>query len=66
MLMGYPQDASDGHLGNFASSGAKLADAGTSFDIAGSGKAKHVNMLSAIAYARLMARSPRKSEALAS
>ncbi|MDQ0322641.1 4-hydroxythreonine-4-phosphate dehydrogenase [Pararhizobium capsulatum DSM 1112] len=34
-------------------------DHGTAFDIAGTGKANHVNMLSAIAYARLMARSPR-------
>jgi 4-hydroxythreonine-4-phosphate dehydrogenase len=36
-------------------------DHGTAFDIAGTGKANHVNMLSAIAYARLMARSPRKA-----
>ncbi|MFL5018377.1 MAG: PdxA family protein, partial [Rhizobium sp.] len=35
-------------------------DHGTAFDIAGTGKANHVNMLSAIAYARLMARSPRQ------
>ncbi|WP_163877927.1 4-hydroxythreonine-4-phosphate dehydrogenase PdxA [Rhizobium laguerreae] len=35
-------------------------DHGTGFDIAGTGKANHVNMLSAIAYARLMARSPRR------
>lgn len=35
-------------------------DHGTAFDIAGTGKANHVNMLSAIAYARLMARSPRR------
>ena len=34
-------------------------DHGTAFDIAGTGKANHVNMLSAIAYARLMARAPR-------
>ncbi len=34
-------------------------DHGTAFDIAGTGKAHHENMLSAIAYARLMARSPR-------
>lgn len=34
-------------------------DHGTAFDIAGTGKANHVNMLSAIAYARLMAASPR-------
>ncbi len=31
----------------------------TAFDIAGTGKAHHENMLSAIAYARLMDRSPR-------
>jgi 4-hydroxythreonine-4-phosphate dehydrogenase len=35
-------------------------DHGTAFDIAGTGKANHANMLSAIAYARLMARSPRR------
>lgn len=35
-------------------------DHGTAFDIAGTGRANHVNMLSAIAYARLMARSPRQ------
>jgi 4-hydroxythreonine-4-phosphate dehydrogenase len=35
-------------------------DHGTAFDIAGTGKANHVNMLSAIAYARVMARSPRQ------
>lgn len=35
-------------------------DHGTAFDIAGSGKANHANMLSAIAYAQLMARSPRQ------
>jgi 4-phospho-D-threonate 3-dehydrogenase / 4-phospho-D-erythronate 3-dehydrogenase len=35
-------------------------DHGTAFDIAGTGKANHVNMLSAIAYARLMAASPRR------
>ncbi|MGV8935639.1 MAG: 4-hydroxythreonine-4-phosphate dehydrogenase PdxA [Allorhizobium sp.] len=34
-------------------------DHGTAFDIAGTGRANHANMLSAIAYARLMARSPR-------
>ena len=34
-------------------------DHGTAFDIAGTGKANHVNMLSAIAYARLVASSPR-------
>ncbi|WEX75025.1 4-hydroxythreonine-4-phosphate dehydrogenase PdxA [Sinorhizobium numidicum] len=34
-------------------------DHGTAFDIAGTGKANHVNMLSAIAYARLVAASPR-------
>lgn len=34
-------------------------DHGTAFDIAGTGKANHVNMLSAIAYARLMAGAPR-------
>jgi 4-hydroxythreonine-4-phosphate dehydrogenase len=38
-------------------------DHGTAFDIAGTGKANHVNMLSAIAYARLMARSPRHQAA---
>jgi len=38
-------------------------DHGTAFDIAGTGKANHVNMLSAIAYARLMARSPRRRAA---
>ena len=36
-------------------------DHGTAFDIAGTGKANHVNMLSAIAYARLMARAPRQT-----
>ncbi|MQW86898.1 4-hydroxythreonine-4-phosphate dehydrogenase PdxA [Sinorhizobium saheli] len=36
-------------------------DHGTAFDIAGTGKANHVNMLSAIAYARLMASSPRRA-----
>jgi 4-hydroxythreonine-4-phosphate dehydrogenase len=36
-------------------------DHGTAFDIAGTGKANHVNMLSAIAYARLMARAPRSA-----
>ncbi len=35
-------------------------DHGTAFDVAGTGKANHANMLSAIAYARLMARSPRR------
>jgi 4-phospho-D-threonate 3-dehydrogenase / 4-phospho-D-erythronate 3-dehydrogenase len=35
-------------------------DHGTAFDIAGTGKANHANMLSAIAYAQLMARSPRQ------
>jgi len=40
-------------------------DHGTAFDIAGTGKANHVNMLSAIAYARLMARSPRRQAAAA-
>jgi len=35
-------------------------DHGTAFDIAGSGKANHANMLSAIAYARKMARAPRQ------
>ncbi|MGO7550588.1 4-hydroxythreonine-4-phosphate dehydrogenase PdxA, partial [Rhizobium leguminosarum] len=35
-------------------------DHGTDFDIAGTGKANHVNMMSAIAYARLMASSPRQ------
>lgn len=35
-------------------------DHGTAFDIAGTGKANHVNMLAAIAYARLMAASPRR------
>lgn len=34
-------------------------DHGTAFDIAGSGRANHVNMLHAIAYARMMARAPR-------
>lgn len=34
-------------------------DHGTAFDIAGTGRAHHANMLSAIAYARLMARAPR-------
>lgn len=34
-------------------------DHGTAFDIAGTGKANHVNMLSAIAYARLVAAAPR-------
>ncbi|KQV81477.1 4-hydroxythreonine-4-phosphate dehydrogenase PdxA [Rhizobium sp. Root1220] len=38
-------------------------DHGTAFDIAGTGKANHANMLSAIAYARLMARSPRRQMA---
>jgi 4-hydroxythreonine-4-phosphate dehydrogenase len=38
-------------------------DHGTAFDIAGTGQANHVNMLSAIAYARLMARSPRRQAA---
>jgi 4-hydroxythreonine-4-phosphate dehydrogenase len=38
-------------------------DHGTAFDIAGTGRANHVNMLSAIAYARMMARSPRLPEA---
>ncbi|PDT53164.1 MULTISPECIES: 4-hydroxythreonine-4-phosphate dehydrogenase PdxA [Sinorhizobium] len=38
-------------------------DHGTAFDIAGTGKANHVNMLSAIAYARLMASSPRRAVA---
>ena len=38
-------------------------DHGTAFDIAGTGRANHVNMLSAIAYARLMARSPRRAAA---
>jgi 4-hydroxythreonine-4-phosphate dehydrogenase len=32
-------------------------DHGTAFDIAGTGKANHVNMLEAIAYARRLARS---------
>lgn len=36
-------------------------DHGTAFDIAGTGKANHVNMLSAIAYARLVAGSPRRA-----
>ncbi|WP_018238323.1 4-hydroxythreonine-4-phosphate dehydrogenase PdxA [Ensifer sp. BR816] len=36
-------------------------DHGTAFDIAGTGKANHVNMLSAIAYARLVASSPRRA-----
>ncbi|WOS66616.1 4-hydroxythreonine-4-phosphate dehydrogenase PdxA [Sinorhizobium fredii] len=36
-------------------------DHGTAFDIAGTGKANHVNMLSAIAYARLVAGSPRRT-----
>ncbi|MBB4275433.1 4-hydroxythreonine-4-phosphate dehydrogenase PdxA [Rhizobium mongolense] len=35
-------------------------DHGTAFDIAGTGTANHANMLSAIAYAQLMARSPRQ------
>ncbi len=35
-------------------------DHGTAFDIAGTGKANHANMLSAIAYAQPMARSPRQ------
>ncbi len=34
-------------------------DHGTAFDIAGTGKANHVNMLSAIDYARLVAAAPR-------
>ncbi|MFB2552681.1 4-hydroxythreonine-4-phosphate dehydrogenase PdxA [Ensifer soli] len=34
-------------------------DHGTAFDIAGTGRANHVNTLSAIAYARRMARAPR-------
>ncbi|NKN38252.1 4-hydroxythreonine-4-phosphate dehydrogenase PdxA [Agrobacterium sp. a22-2] len=34
-------------------------DHGTAFDIAGTGKANHVNMLSAIDYARLVAGAPR-------
>lgn len=34
-------------------------DHGTAFDIAGTGKANHVNMLSAIDYARLVANAPR-------
>ncbi|WEZ84495.1 4-hydroxythreonine-4-phosphate dehydrogenase PdxA [Rhizobium sp. 32-5/1] len=34
-------------------------DHGTAFDIAGTGKANHVNMLSAIDYARLVAQAPR-------
>jgi 4-hydroxythreonine-4-phosphate dehydrogenase len=38
-------------------------DHGTAFDIAGTGKANHVNMLSAIAYARLVASSPRRAVA---
>ncbi|WP_428427473.1 4-hydroxythreonine-4-phosphate dehydrogenase PdxA [Pararhizobium sp.] len=38
-------------------------DHGTAFDIAGTGKANHVNMLSAIDYARLVARSPRVTSA---
>ncbi|AFL49853.1 4-hydroxythreonine-4-phosphate dehydrogenase [Sinorhizobium fredii] len=38
-------------------------DHGTAFDIAGTGKANHVNMLSAIAYARLVAGSPRRAAA---
>ncbi len=35
-------------------------DHGTAFDIAGTGKAHHANMLSAIAYARKMAQAPRE------
>ncbi|MCV9998840.1 4-hydroxythreonine-4-phosphate dehydrogenase PdxA [Pararhizobium sp. YC-54] len=38
-------------------------DHGTAFDIAGTGKANHVNMLSAIDYARMVARSPRTATA---
>lgn len=34
-------------------------DHGTAFDIAGTGRANHVNMLSALAYARRLAQSPR-------
>lgn len=34
-------------------------DHGTAFDIAGTGKANHVNMLSAIDYARMVAQAPR-------
>ncbi|MDO9418086.1 4-hydroxythreonine-4-phosphate dehydrogenase PdxA [Pararhizobium sp.] len=34
-------------------------DHGTAFDIAGTGKANHANMLSAIAYARMIAAAPR-------
>ncbi|WP_085027374.1 4-hydroxythreonine-4-phosphate dehydrogenase PdxA [Ensifer aridi] len=37
-------------------------DHGTAFDIAGTGKANHINMLSAIAYARLVAASPRRPQ----
>lgn len=37
-------------------------DHGTAFDIAGTGKANHVNMLSALAYARRLAQSRRQSE----
>jgi 4-hydroxythreonine-4-phosphate dehydrogenase len=40
-------------------------DHGTAFDIAGTGRANHVNMLSALAYARSLARSPRQAVAAA-
>lgn len=36
-------------------------DHGTAFDIAGTGKANHVNMLSALSYARRLARSQRQN-----
>ena len=36
-------------------------DHGTAFDIAGTGKANHVNMLSALAYARGLANHPREA-----
>lgn len=38
-------------------------DHGTAFDIAGTGKAKHVNMLSALSYARRLAQSRRQDVA---
>ncbi len=38
-------------------------DHGTAFDIAGTGRAKHVNMLSALSYARQLARSRRQNAA---
>jgi 4-hydroxythreonine-4-phosphate dehydrogenase len=38
-------------------------DHGTAFDIAGTGRANHVNMLSALEYARRLAKSPREAAA---